>query len=101
MGELKNTVAEIKEEIHKDLSLGEPESQKLIHHGKILKDEQTAESAGFKEKDFLVVMVRKIKKKKPKPNAPPSTSDSSNTSSSSNTTASASGTTGSSSTDST
>lgn len=61
----KNTVAEIKEKIHKDLSLGEPESQKLIHHGKILKDDQTAESAGFKEKDFLVVMVRKVKKRKP------------------------------------
>jgi len=71
----KNTVAEIKEKIHKDLSLGEPESQKLIHHGKILKDDQTAESAGFKEKDFLVVMVRKIKKRsKPKPSAEPTTS---------------------------
>jgi len=73
-------VAEIKEKIHKDLSLGEPESQKLIHHGKILKDDQTAESAGFKEKDFLVVMVRKIKKRsKPKPSAPPTTTETATT----------------------
>ena len=70
----KNTVAEIKVKIHNDLDLGEPETQKLIHHGKILKDDQTAESAGFKEKDFLVVMVRKIKKRaKPKPSAAPTT----------------------------
>ena len=56
--DLKCTVAEIKEKIHNDLSLGEPELQKLIHHGKILKDDQTVESAGFKEKDYLLVMVR-------------------------------------------
>ena len=67
----KNTVSEIKAKIDKELSLGEPASQKLIHHGKILKDDQTAESAGFKEKDFLVVMVRKIKKRTPKPKPTP------------------------------
>ncbi|ETO03739.1 hypothetical protein RFI_33663, partial [Reticulomyxa filosa] len=56
-------VAQIKERIHNELHLGEPETQKLIHRGKILKDDQTAQSAGFKEKDFLVVMVKKQKKK--------------------------------------
>eukprot|EP01084_Bolivina_argentea_P080017 144988_1 len=68
--DLKNTVSEIKEKIHKELQLGEPESQKLIHHGRILKDDQTAKSAGFKERDFVVIVIRKIKKRpEPKPNA--------------------------------
>ena len=53
----KSTVAEIKEKIHKDLCLGELKLQKLIHHGKILKDDQTVESVGFKAKDYLLVMV--------------------------------------------
>ena len=96
----KDTVQKIKEKIDKDLSLGSPESQKLIHHGKILKDDQTAESAGFKEKDFLVVMVRKVKKKKEKkPDAQPAStttttqpaSGTTTTSSSSSTQASGSG----------
>ena len=84
-----NTVHQIKEKIHNDLKLGEPESQKLIHHGKILKDDQTAESAGVKEKDFLVFMVCKeysfkIKKRVPKPKpAQPAASASSSAASSS------------------
>jgi len=36
----------------------------LIHHGKILKNEQTADAAGFKENDFVVLMVKKKKRKK-------------------------------------
>merc|ERR1719461_1085770 len=76
-----------KVKIHKELKLGEPESQKIIHHGKILKDDQTAESAGFKEKDFLVVMVRKVKKRKVPPK-PATTTTNENTSSASNTNAS-------------
>jgi UV excision repair protein RAD23 len=35
---------------------------KLIHSGKVLKDEQTVESCGIKATDFLVVMVTKPKK---------------------------------------
>merc|ERR1719436_969328 len=63
-----NTVQQIKEKIHNDL--------------------QTAESAGFKEKDFLVVMVRKIKKRKPKPQPQPTSTNTTNenNASSSNTT---------------
>ena len=101
----KDTVQKIKEKIDKDLSLGSPESQKLIHHGKILKDDQTAESAGFKEKDFLVVMVRKVKPRKPKkPDAAPSSAQSNNnnnnTSSTSSSTATSSSSTASSNTES-
>lgn len=36
--------------------------QKLIHSGKVLKDEDNISSCGIKEKDFLVVMVTKPKK---------------------------------------
>ncbi|ETO12762.1 rad23 protein [Reticulomyxa filosa] len=60
----KHCVAQIKERIHSELDLGEPENQKLIHRGKILKDDQTAQSIGLKEKDFVVVMVKKGKGKK-------------------------------------
>ena len=35
---------------------------KLIHSGKVLKDDQTIESCGIKPNDFLVVMVTKPKK---------------------------------------
>jgi UV excision repair protein RAD23 len=35
---------------------------KLIHSGKVLKDDQTIESCGIKQNDFLVVMVTKPKK---------------------------------------
>lgn len=55
-------MAEIKQKIHSELGLAQPELQKLILHGKILKDDQTVKSAGFKERDFLVVMERKVKK---------------------------------------
>jgi len=43
---------------------------KLIHSGKVLKDEQTIESCGIKATDFLVVMVTKPKKAAAAP-APP------------------------------
>ena len=38
------------------------ENMKLIHSGKVLKDDQTIESCGIKTNDFLVVMVTKPKK---------------------------------------
>merc|ERR1719233_740116 len=36
----------------------------LIHHGKILKNEQTAKDAGIKENVFVVLMVKKKKRKR-------------------------------------
>merc|ERR1719499_2869096 len=39
---------------------------KLIHHGKILKDDQVLNSIGLKAKDFVVVMTKSRKKKKQK-----------------------------------
>jgi len=36
------------------------ETQKLIHAGKVLKDDQILSDCGVKEKDFLVVMVTKV-----------------------------------------
>jgi len=65
-------IISIKKKIHETLKLGTPEQQHLIHHGKILKDDQTVKSAGFKEADFVVLMVRKLrKKKKPAPKTQP------------------------------
>jgi len=58
------TVQEIKEKIQKELDLGDATMMSLIHHGKILKNEQTAENAGFKENDFVVLMVKKKKRKR-------------------------------------
>jgi len=58
------TVLEIKEKIEKELGLGEAPRMSLIHHGKILKNEQTGDDAGFKENDFVVLMVKKKKRKR-------------------------------------
>ena len=44
---------------------------KLIHSGKVLKDDQTIESCGIKTNDFLVVMVTKPKKAAPAPASEP------------------------------
>lgn len=44
---------------------------KLIHSGKVLKDDQTIESCGIKTTDFLVVMVTKPKKAAAAPAAAP------------------------------
>jgi hypothetical protein len=53
-------VQDLKVKIHNELKLGEPEHQKLIHAGKILRNEVTIGSAGIKENDFVVVMVSKV-----------------------------------------
>lgn len=42
--------------MHVDLAF---ERQKLIHSGKVLKDEQTIEELGISETDFIVCMVTK------------------------------------------
>jgi len=58
------TVQDIKEKIQNELGLGDASMMSLIHHGKILKNVQTAQDASFKENDFVVLMVKKKKKKK-------------------------------------
>ncbi|KAL3943990.1 MAG: hypothetical protein SGBAC_001943 [Bacillariaceae sp.] len=47
-------------------------NMKLIHSGKVLKDDQTIESCGIKQNDFLVVMVTKPKKSAAAPAPAPS-----------------------------
>ena len=37
------------------------ELQKLIHTGKVLKDDQVVADTGIKEKDFLVIMMAKVR----------------------------------------
>ncbi|KJA19979.1 hypothetical protein HYPSUDRAFT_43885 [Hypholoma sublateritium FD-334 SS-4] len=64
-----DTIADLKAKIQQ--SQGHPvASQKIIYSGKILTDDKTVESCGFKEKDFLVLMVSKPK---PSPAASSST----------------------------
>jgi len=75
----KETIGALKSKIHSELQLGEPEEQKLIHVGKILKDEDTIESCKIKENQMIVVMISKGKKKTPSA-APTSASSSESTS---------------------
>lgn len=62
--DLSQTVTDLKAQIESELSLGEASSMKLIHHGKILKNEQGLSAIGLKENDFVVLMTAKKKKKK-------------------------------------
>ncbi len=55
----KDTVFDIKYKIEKQLNLGWAQQYKFIHKGRILKDDQTAESANIAPDDYAVVMVRK------------------------------------------
>ncbi|KAG7346612.1 DNA repair helicase rad25 [Nitzschia inconspicua] len=60
--EPSNTVLEVKgiiESTNADLPAA---NMKLIHSGKVLKDDQSIESCGIKQNDFLVAMVTKPKK---------------------------------------
>ena len=50
-----DTTLQIKYKIEEQLNLGYPETFKIIHHGKILKNDQTPL---FKMNDFLIVMVK-------------------------------------------
>lgn len=64
--ELNETVAALKQKIQEakgaDMAA---DRQKLIHSGKVLKDEQTVAELGLAESDFIVCMVTKEVAKKP------------------------------------
>lgn len=64
--EESHTIAEIKGIIESQKAELPAATLKLIHSGKILKDEESITSCGIKENDFLVVMVTKPKKAAPK-----------------------------------
>lgn len=65
-----NTVAEVKTVIETTKSELPAASMKLIHSGKVLKDDSKIESCNIKPNDFLVVMIAKPKKgAAPKPAA--------------------------------
>jgi len=57
-----SNVGQVKGVIEATNSEFKADSLKLIHSGKVLKDEQTLTEVGVKEKDFLVVMATKAKK---------------------------------------
>ncbi len=52
VSDLKNKVQESKPDLVAD-------RQKLIHSGKVLKDEQTISELGISESDFIVCMITK------------------------------------------
>jgi len=60
--EAASTVAQVKGIIESQKSELPAANMKLIHSGKVLKDDQTIEGCGIKPNDFLVVMVTKAKK---------------------------------------
>ena len=62
-----DTVLDVKKALQQQHQLGEPDEQKLIHVGKILKDDQTLEAAKVKNNDLIVIMVSKKKTVAPKP----------------------------------
>mmetsp|Transcript_8215 Transcript_8215/g.15162 ORF Transcript_8215/g.15162 Transcript_8215/m.15162 type:complete len:449 (+) Transcript_8215:160-1506(+) len=65
--EPSNTVLEVKGIVESSNAELPAANMKLIHSGKVLKDDQTIESCGIKQNDFLVVMVTKPKKAAPAP----------------------------------
>jgi len=71
---LSNTVGEVKSIIEASKSEFPAANLKLIHSGKVLKDDATVESCNIKSNDFLVCMVSKTKKKAPTAPTPISTS---------------------------
>lgn len=73
--EASNTVSEVKSIIEASKAEFPAASLKLIHAGKVLKDDDTIESCNIKPNDFLVCMVSKAKRK---PTAAPTPAPSSN-----------------------
>lgn len=70
--ESSNSVAEVKTAIEAAKSELPAASMKLIHSGKVLKDDAKIDSCNIKPNDFLVVMIAKAKKgAAPKPAAAP------------------------------
>lgn len=57
-----STISQVKGIIEQSNAELPAAAMKLIHSGKVLKDDQTVESCGIKTNDFLVVMVTKPKK---------------------------------------
>ncbi|GAX23632.1 UV excision repair protein RAD23 [Fistulifera solaris] len=68
-----HTVQEAKSAIEKEKPELVASTLKLIHSGKVLKDEDTIASCGIKPNDFLVVMVTKAKKPAATPATPAET----------------------------
>lgn len=62
--EASNTVSEVKAIIETAKSEFPADGMKLIHSGKVLKDDVTIESCNVKPNDFLVCMITKAKAKK-------------------------------------
>lgn len=82
--EASNTVSEVKSIIEASKAEFPAASLKLIHAGKVLKDDDTIESCNIKPNDFLVCMVSKAKRKPaaaptPAPSSNPSTTSASAT----------------------
>jgi len=82
---LDQNVSDLKNQIETGLSLGKADAMKLIHHGKVLKDDQVLSSIGLKEGDFVVLMTTKKKKSakpaatttQPQPTQPPAATNAS------------------------
>lgn len=55
----EENVGKLKEKIQAERAELVADRQKLIHAGKVLKDEQTVTELGLSESDFLVCMVTK------------------------------------------
>lgn len=66
-----STVAQVKTVVEAAKSELPAASMKLIHSGKVLKDDDKIESCKIKPNDFLVVMIAKAKKAPAKPAAAP------------------------------
>lgn len=75
--EPSNTIAQVKGLIEASKSDLPAAGMKLIHSGKVLKDDDTIEKCNIKPNDFLVVMISKAKKPAatPAPPVPPATAD--------------------------
>lgn len=63
--ETSNTIGEVKAIIETNKNEFPAANMKLIHSGKVLKDDVTIESCNIKPNDFLVCMITKAKKKRP------------------------------------